>query len=794
MPESGGIRVKSRNQEDWSQSHRTFNPLSPDLIMRNVGQIMVGVFLCLLLIPSISKADQSNSDPNELICDEEGKDVLCSHFKSTLAGLLAQDLASQGGAYRESDYYTDVTHCQLNLEINPTTKVVSGTSAVTVTSLVDGLAIFTIDLRDNMTVDGVTGAVSSYSRVGHTIEIALDRPYDSGESFTVTIAYHGVPQNLGFSSFAWSSHGGAAIFATLSEPWFAHTWWPCKDCLDDKFIMDMWVTVPDWMVVTSNGLLMGTNTVAGGKKRYWWHESYPIATYLVSLTGTNYVHWTYSYEHDAGTMPVEMYAYPESESSVRSNTSSLVSQIETFSRDDVFGEYPFINEKYGIAQFQWSGGMENQTMTSQGVYSSWLNAHELAHQWWGDMITCATWHDVWLNEGFATYAEAVYAEKKPGGSYSSYLSRLQARRPYSYGGTVYVYDISNYGSLFDGTTVYNKAAWVLHMLRGVVGDETFFDILAGYRAAYEGDSATTDDFAAVAEGVYGDDLQWFFDEWVYGGGAPYYRFGWEQQQIGPQNWMRLYINQYQQTSYGYPIFKMPIDITITTVGGDVTNPVWNEQASQWYLLRADAPVTSVQFDKDTWILRGAAQLVSYIKGPAKIIDIKPFPNHNVYSPTGTGLTEIVIQFSEPVIYNNSNITVTGSISGQKTFAGTYSPANYKVTLTFAEALAAGESWTVTVADEILTQASGCAIDGELAASETTLPSGDGAAGGDAVFLFYLCPAVDLAEDGFIDFDDIVVMATQWLELPGAPSADINGDGIVNFADFAILSEYWQSGE
>jgi hypothetical protein len=324
------------------------------------------------------------------------------------------------------------------------------------------------------------------------------------------------------------------------------------------------------------------------------------------------------------------------------------------------------------------------------------------------------------------------------------------------------------------------------MLRHVIGDTTFFDTLAAYRAAYKGDSATTEDFMAVAESVYGNDLQWFFDEWVYFGGAPYYKFGWKQQKIGSQNWLRLYINQYQQVSYGFPNFKMPIDITINTADGNTTNPVWNEQTSQWYLLKADANVTTVKFDKNTWILRGAAQSVSYVKGPAKIIDTTPLPNQNVYSPTG--LTQIVIRFSEPVTYNNSNTTVTGSLSGQKTFSSNYSPADYKLTLTFAPALPEGETWTVTVADEILTQGSGYAIDGELTAAQTsTFPSGDGVPGGDAVFSFYLRYAS-------VDFDDLDVMATQWLGPPGTPSADMNGDGIVNFADFAILAEYWLADE
>ena len=551
-----------------------------------------GMAATLQANPNSAISEIFASDSNEFNtpeqCHGEGKDITCSRFKSTIAALISQDSSSGLAAARESDSRADVTHCFLNIDIDPTTKVVSGTNAITAKSLVSSLSQFIIDLRDNMTIDSVTlnGNAASHTRTGHTIIVALNRPYDVNESFIVTIGYHGIPQNIGFSSFAWSSHNGNAIFATLSEPYFAHTWWPCKEALNDKFTMDMWVTVPNWMTVTSNGLLQGTDTLAGNKKRYRWHESYPIATYLVSLTGTNYVHWTYDYSHDDVYMPVEMYAYPENESYIQSSTSNLVTQIATFSRPDVYGEYPFINEKYGIAQFQWGGGMENQTLTSQGAFASWLNAHELAHQWWGDMITCATWHDIWLNEGFATYSEAIYSEKKPGGSFSSYMSSMQGRRPGSYGGTVYVYDIENYDGIFDGTTVYNKAAWVLHMLRHVVGDDEFFDILAAYRAVYEGGSATTEDFKIVAESVIGGDLKWFFDEWIYDGGAPYYKYGWKQEQIGGQNLVKLYINQYQ-TTYGYPNFRMPIDVTIDTAADSATNIVWHNSSNQWYLLKAE---------------------------------------------------------------------------------------------------------------------------------------------------------------------------------------------------------------
>jgi aminopeptidase N len=571
------------------------------------GQIIVN--------PDTSANNAGTAKPRQAIqpddCHAEGKDILCGHFKATVARLLAEEAdAVRAGAHAEEYEDIDVTHCFLDIELEPVTETLSGTNALTVTSLVNNLTTLTLDLRDNMVVDNVTmtGLPVAFTRPGHKVEITLDQVYDTGESFEVVVAYHGSPEDIGFASFRWSIHDGTKLAATLSQPWYAHTWWPCKDALGDKFTMDIWVTVPDWMVVASNGLLQGTDSVGGGKLRYRWYESYPIITYLVSLAATNYTHWTEYYDHAGGSMPVEFYSYPENLSWMQAGVADVVEQIETFSLSEVFGEYPFINEKYGIAQFAGTGGMEHQTITSQSTFLWWLNAHELAHQWWGDMITCGTWHDIWLNEGFATYSEAVYQEKRPGGSFADYLSRMLERKPSSYGGSVYVYDANSLSAVFSSNNVYKKGAWVLHMLRHVVGDETFFGILAAYRAAYEGGSAITDDLRAIAESVYGDDLGWFFSEWVYGVGAPYYRYGWQYEQVGYQHEVRLHVEQYQTS---YPKFRMPIDITVTTDSGSETNVIWQDRDIQWYVLPANGPVTNVQFDKDTWILRGDAADVGY---------------------------------------------------------------------------------------------------------------------------------------------------------------------------------------
>lgn len=722
-------------------------------------------------------------------CHEEGKEPACGHLKAS----LARTIAPPRPRFAEADAETDVVHCFLDLELDPVAQTISGANTVTATSLADGVTMFTLDLRSNLVVDGVTvnGEAAAFSRPGDTVAVALDRPYRTGEGFTVGVRYHGSPLREGFGSFAWETHGTppTTVVSTLSQPWYAYTWWPCKEALDDKFTMDMWVTVPDWMIVASNGRLEATDAPAAGKRRFRWRESYPIAPYLVSLAATNYVSWSYPHSHAGGTMPVVFYAYPESEATVRSGTADLMTQLATFSRPDVFGEYPFVAEKYGIAQFPWGGGMEHQTITSQGAFLSWLNAHELAHQWWGDMVTCATWHDIWLNEGFATFAEALYEEKRPGGSSAAYFNRMAQRRPSSYGGSVYVYDATNTGAIFSTTNVYNKGAWALHMLRHVLGDAVFFDALAAYRATYAGNSATTEGFRAICESVSGRELGWWFSEWIYGTGAPYYRYGWQTARIGSQDYVRLSVQQYQTA---YPVFTMPIDIRATTSAGAATHVIWNDAATEWYVLPTSGSVTALQFDPGPWILRGAAENVSYVNGPPKLVSMTPGPGASV--PAVPAVSGVTLGFSEPITWAAGDFAVAGLRSGPVPATASYDVATHAVTLAFPVPLSAGDAYTVIVGDGVRSAAAGLSLDGEVADSshESSLPSGDGQPGGASVLRFSIAAPGDLDRDGDVDGADFSIFSACFngtgSPAPlGCPTADLNEDGGVDGADFAIFS-------
>ncbi|MCP4589417.1 MAG: M1 family metallopeptidase, partial [bacterium] len=221
---------------------------------------------------------------------DEGKDGLCGHAVAGMArfqrerALLTQQ--------REDSDDTDVTHCLLDIEITLSPNTVTGSNTIDVTSRIDGLTEMTLDLFSDMTVDAVSvnGGPAAYTRPTDQIVITLDQAYDTGQSFQIKVDYHGAPYHLSAAAGYSGTHGSPPvdIVASHSQPYNSPAWWPCKEAIDDKFTLDMWVTVPDWMIVASNGLLQGTDVVAGGRKRYRWYESYPISVYLVSIAATNY--------------------------------------------------------------------------------------------------------------------------------------------------------------------------------------------------------------------------------------------------------------------------------------------------------------------------------------------------------------------------------------------------------------------------------------------------------------------------------------------------------------------------
>ena len=526
----------------------------------------------------------------------------------------------------QSDF--DVTYYQIRLNINPVDKNISGSVTTKAIAKISGLREITLDFYGNMNVDSVfsNGVALSYNhdRTHHKLVITLDGKYGVGEIFAVTVYYHGQPMDVGgFHSFTFEEHQGVPIISTLSEPFGAPTWWPCKDNPADKAdSVDIIITVPATLVVASNGILVSEVDNGDGTKTFFWAERYPITTYLVSLAISNYeVFSDYYYypspdsSREIDSMEVQYFVYPEDLEKAREDFNVTVDMIEYYS--SIFGEYPFIKEKYGMAEFPWGGAMEHQTCTSYGQaliqgnhYYDWVIAHELAHQWFGNLITMKWWSHIWLNEGFASYAEALWAENVGGReAYHEYMNSLDRG---IFPTSIFVYDSTNIRSLFD-RTVYDKGAWVLHMLRHIIGDTSFFRAMMTYRENYMFGNATTEDFRKICEAEYGADLDWFFKQWIYGRYRPSYEYSWSEAVEGSDHVVTLTLNQVQ-TNTG--VFKMPLDIVLSTESGDTTIVVWDSLKTQTFQFVLSEEVTDIKIDPEGWVLK----VLQYAAGISDILN------------------------------------------------------------------------------------------------------------------------------------------------------------------------------
>ena len=713
---------------------------------------------------------------------------------------------------------TDVLNNNLSITVNPPSAAISGTNVMTIKSNVDGLSTFTFRLRSNFTVTNctVTDSVGSYtttpttppannSSYGRTITFL--RPINSGTVFTVSISYNGTAQSIGFGSFFTGTINGYNQVSTLSEPYYGGTWWPCKDGdvnlpgdNSDKATLDIWITAPSAYRSTANGVLVGVDSPSAGMTRYHYATSYQISTYLVCFATGVYNTWTTPYTYAGGTMPVEFNINPgDDNASHRTSWNNIVTMLGTF--QPLYGLYPFINEKYGIYQFGFSGGMEHQTNTGQGVsgstpFDEYITVHEMGHQWWGDNITCKYWNDIWLNEGFAVYTEAQWAERKPG---STGLPALKAamlsRTPSTPVNSVWIPDAqtNSISRIFDLNSEYYKAAWVLHMLRHIVGDTTFYNILAAYRSAFAGSAAATSDFTGIASAVAGQDLSYFFTPWLYGSGAPTYAYSYVNSTIDGKNYLRFRVQQTQTATYA--TFDMPLDVRVSTSAGTQTFVVRNHTANDYFLLQlpTGASLGTVALDPDNWVLTYSDSQVGYIQGPPKIVTITPAPGSS--ATVANTPAQIRVAFSDPVTASAAQFAVTatnGSGTNPVPFTYSYDNSTSAALLTLTGPLAPG-TYNVAVSDTIVVTAlPTLKLDGELTSnSPAALPSGDGQPGGIATWSFVVTAnpcAADFNNDGRVTIQDVFDFLTAWFAQ--SPGTDVNGDGHVTVQDIFTFLGLW----
>jgi aminopeptidase N len=527
----------------------------------------------------------------------------------------------------------DITFYNLNLDLDPQNRLLSGKVTIQGRGLRTGLNLLDIDLSADMEIDSIRQDLNAlnYSRVQDLIHISLTRSLNAGEMFSITISYHGNPEFSGFGSFGWDYHGtpAAPMIWTLSEPYGAPSWWPCKDLLSDKadsvFIS---ITVPDGLTAVSNGRLVSVIGWETPQTTFTWRTVYPISTYLVSLAISNYqiLHdWYVTSDNDS--MPVDFYVWPEHLANAEKDLAITTDMISCFAA--VFGEYPFLKEKYGLAIFPWGGAMEHQTITSYGAglitgnhFFDYINAHELAHQWFGDCITMRSWSHIWLNEGFASYAEALWQEHL--GGKTAYLNYMKTQERDYFPGSLYVADTTDVGALFS-STVYDKGSWVLHMLRGVLGDSLFLSSLKSYanHPDWKYGNALTEDFQSVCEQESGQDLDWFFTEWVYHDGRPDYSVAWYSYGDNPGT-IKIKISQTTAEFY-----QMPLTLRLSGTGIDTLLNVMNDLNNQEFKFNVSACPDTLIIDPENWVLKhvSVAYLGHFLQElPEKFSVSQNYPN------------------------------------------------------------------------------------------------------------------------------------------------------------------------
>ena len=506
----------------------------------------------------------------------------------------------------------DVTYYKLNLTISHEPKYLIGEITLSAESMIDDLISFFLDLSDILTVDSVKSDDDNlnFSHSENILTIQTDHPYNLNEEFNITVFYRGMPQTTGLGSFVFDTHNGMPSIWTLSEPYGASDWWPCKDTPADKAdSADIWVTCSSDLFAVSNGSLIETIDNRNGTYTYKWKSGYPIANYLISLAISEFTFYQQYFKYSpSDSMPVVHYIYPDVFPNVKDQLDKTILMLQIFS--DHFGLYPFIKEKYGHASFG-RGGMEHQTISSMGAFNDGVISHELAHQWFGDKVTCKDWHHIWLNEGFATFGEGIYHEIAEGREgYDSFINSTMSFAKNAEG-SIYVKNVSSISEIFNGPRSYAKGAIVLHMLRGITGDTLFFRILKNYlndpELAYG--VATTEDFQRVAEEVYGNSLDYFFQEWIYGENYPHYYVKW--------NYTRLDNNLYEiemnigQANNTYPLFfTMPVQIKISTTAKDTIITLFNNQQNQSFTFIIGGEPTGFIFDPNNFILED-----SFIEDP-----------------------------------------------------------------------------------------------------------------------------------------------------------------------------------
>lgn len=546
----------------------------------------------------------------------------------------------------------DIKYERLFFEADPNVRYIKGNVTFYFVSKSDSLKSILLALSDSLSVDSVKyqNNLLSFTHSNNLINSELPVSVALNHLDSITIFYNGIPPvNTEFVTFSVTTHGGQyPIMSTMSEPYAASYWMPVKQSLHDK-IDSIYIIIktPEQYTAVSNGLLTNQITNSGYTTFYWKHK-HPICYYLIAFSITNYQ--LFSQEllmSNNDTINVDNYLYPETYSTESSKAQWMQNIFNYFY--SYFTPYPYKNEKYGHALWENNGGMEHQTISFMKSLDYGLMVHELAHQWFGNYITCGSWKDIWVNEGFATYLSILIEQHYNSIWYTPLVLEKIDHVCSQPDGSVYCYDTTSVQRVFSPRLSYSKGAMVLHTLRWEIGDSSFYKSINSFLT----DSLLTNKIAYTADVLRhfeqnsDTSLTEFFNDWIYGEGYPIYTITWSK---GLNNKIFIKVNQ-QQSHSSVSFFEAKIPMKLKSQSNDTTVIVKNTFQNQ--VCEFD-----ISFSPDSLIFDPYNVIIT--KNPSVIQSVEEFANELKFEIFPTVTTNFIIVNTNIKLENISIIDINGN--------------------------------------------------------------------------------------------------------------------------------------
>ncbi len=560
----------------------------------------------------------------------------CSHFKSFENSFKTPprdnthvaDTYNPHYMHMKMDVYSD--RVDIAGDISTYAKVTSAQLDTIYLELNQAFSLDSIKLNDVLT--------TSYTFENSEIFIVLDTPLNQGDDFKINVCYHGAVDGMNLPRYGiyhwykgiYKSH----IAFSMSQPFGARHWFPIRQSLQYKIdSVYQEYTCPTGNMVGSNGVLEHITTNNDSTTTFHWKTRYPMAYYLIAFAVANYMEYNLyakptQLQGDSILIQNFIYNDPKCLNFYKDDIDISVDVMELYC--EKFGLYPFYKEKYGACLTATYGGMEHQTMSNQPDFSFYLVQHEMAHQWFGNNITCATWSDIWLNEGLATYADFIAKKFLIGddeamedikGDQNSAMDAIN--------GSVYIpEDEVYYGNkerIFSGVLTYDKGTCLIHQLRYLINnDDTFFGFLQHYTDTFRGQTITTDQFRDALEDYTGLDLHSYFEQWCYGQGYPTYSVACEQGEGGHAHFT---ITQ-TTCNTATPFFDLPLEIKVLYANeqGDSTFRMPITANTSYFDIQLPYQVDSVLIDPNHWIINKVGEVSVGIDELQNDLDLVVGPN------------------------------------------------------------------------------------------------------------------------------------------------------------------------